>query len=86
MPIGHLLPLFDGAEAQSLKTVQLRTLITSRPEIPIRHGFGQIPKAEHRDFVLHNIETAIVDHDISLFLGHERRERVQTSPELNFHL
>jgi Mrp family chromosome partitioning ATPase len=35
------------AEARLLKTVQLRIFITSRPEIPIRHGFYQIPDAEH---------------------------------------
>jgi hypothetical protein len=59
------------AEARSLKKVRLRVLITSRPEIPIRYGFCQIPNAEHRDFVLHNIEAAIVDYDIFIFLHHE---------------
>jgi hypothetical protein len=33
------------AEARSLKMVRLRVLLTSRPEIPIRHGFYQIPEA-----------------------------------------
>jgi hypothetical protein len=59
------------AEAQSLKKVRLRVLITSRPEVPIRYGFCQIPDAEHCDFVLHDIEASIVDHDISIFLDHE---------------
>lgn len=59
------------AEARSLKKVWLRVLITSRPEVPIRYGFCQIPDAEHRDFVLHDIEAPIVDHDISIFLDHE---------------
>ena len=58
-------------EAQSLKKVRLRVLVTSRPEVPIRHGFCQIAETEHRDFILHDIEAAIVDHDISTFLGHE---------------
>jgi hypothetical protein len=48
-------------------------LITSRPEIPIRYGFCQIPNAEHRDSILHNREAAIVDHDISIFLNYELR-------------
>jgi len=61
------------AEARLLKKVRLRVLITSRPEVPIRYGFCQIPDAEHCDFVLHNIEAAIVDHDISIFLDHELR-------------
>jgi len=55
-------------EAQSLRKVRLRVLITSRPEIPIRHGFSQIPLGEHQDFVLHNISQSIIDHDIFIFL------------------
>jgi len=42
--------------------------LTSRPEIPVRHEFTQIPDAERQDFFLHSISPAIVDHDISLFL------------------
>lgn len=51
--------------------VRLRVLITSRPEVPIRYGFCQIPNTGHRDFILHNIKAAIVDLDISIFLHHE---------------
>jgi hypothetical protein len=54
-----------------LKKVRLRVLITSRPEFPIWYGFCQLPDAEHRDFILHDIEAAIVDHDISIFLDYE---------------
>jgi hypothetical protein len=61
------------AETQSLKKVRLRVLITSRPEIPLRYGFCQIPETEHYDFILHNIEAAIVEHDISIFLEYEMR-------------
>ncbi|PMD28804.1 HET-domain-containing protein [Hyaloscypha variabilis F] len=56
------------AEARTLKTVRLRVFLTSRPEIPIRHGFYQIPDANHQDFILHNISPSIVNHDISIFL------------------
>jgi hypothetical protein len=56
------------AEARSLKTVRLRVFLTSRPEIPIRHGMHRIPQPEHQDFVLQNIPPAIINHDISLFL------------------
>ena len=59
------------AEARSLKKVRLRVLITSRPEVPIRYGFCQIPDAEHCDFILHDIEAAIVDRDIFIFLNYE---------------
>jgi hypothetical protein len=57
-------------EARSLKTVRLRVFLTCRPEVAIRYGFYQVPDAEYRDFVLHNISSATVDHDISVFLEH----------------
>jgi hypothetical protein len=60
-------------EVRSLKKVRLRVLITSRPEVLIRYGFCQIPDAEHCDFILHDIEATIVDHDISIFLDHQLR-------------
>jgi hypothetical protein len=60
-------------EARSLTTVRLRIFITSRPEIPIRHGFFDIPEAEYEDYVLHNISPSIVNHDISIFLEHNLR-------------
>jgi hypothetical protein len=67
------------AEARTLRTVRLRVFLTSRPEIPIRHGVYQIPDVERQDFVLHNISPLIVDHDISIFLqcnlGFIARER-----------
>jgi hypothetical protein len=59
------------AEARSLKKVRLRVLITSRPEVPIRNGFCKISDTEHHDFILHDIEAAIVDHDIFIFLEHQ---------------
>ncbi|KAH6663640.1 hypothetical protein B0J14DRAFT_682901, partial [Halenospora varia] len=50
------------------RTARLRVFLTSRPEIPIRHGFYQMPDAEHQDFVLHNIPPTIINNDIFLFL------------------
>jgi hypothetical protein len=59
------------AEARSsLAGVRLRVLLTSRPEVPIRHGFAQVAGTEHKDVVLHDIPPSIVDHDIVLFLKH----------------
>jgi hypothetical protein len=67
------------AEARSLETVRLPVFITSRPEIPIRYGLYQISEAGHLDFVLRNISSVIVDHDISIFLEYNlkaiRQER-----------
>jgi hypothetical protein len=58
------------AEARSLETARLRVLLTSRPEIPIRYGFCQIPNADHRDFALHSISPSIVSHDIAIFIDY----------------
>lgn len=61
------------AEARGIKTVRLRIFMTSRPEVPVRYGFHQIPDNERQDFVLHNLDSSIVDHDIDIFLKHEFR-------------
>ena len=67
------------AQVRSLGNVRLRVFMTSRPEIPIRYGFDEIPNSEHQDFVLHNISSPIVDHDITLYFEHQfkiiRQER-----------
>jgi hypothetical protein len=62
--------LFLLTEVRLLAKVRIRVFLTSRPEIPIRYGFRQIPDEEHQDFVLHNISTSIIDHDITVFLKH----------------
>ncbi|KAI9770260.1 MAG: hypothetical protein M1840_003418 [Geoglossum simile] len=46
-------------------------VIMLTPEIPIRHGFYQVPETGHQDFVLHNVSPPIVDHDISIFFEHK---------------
>jgi len=60
-------------EARSVEAVRIRVFLTSRPEIPIRHGFRYMPDAEHQDFVLHSISRSIIDHDIRIFLEHDLR-------------
>lgn len=51
----------------------MRIFLTSRPEIPIRHGFYYMPIAEHQDFLLHGISLSIVNHGIRLFLQYDLR-------------
>jgi hypothetical protein len=67
------------AEARLLERVRLRVLLTSRPEILIRYRFCQIPDKERYDFVLYNISSSTVDHDITIFLEYNlkliRQER-----------
>lgn len=62
--------LYLLAEVRLLERVRIRVFLTSRPEIPIRYGFCQIPDEEYQDFVLHNISPSIIDHDITIFLEH----------------
>ena len=61
-------------EVKDLRTVQLRVLVTSRPETPIQLGFHAIPEDMHEDFKLHTISPAVVRHDIAIFLRHELYE------------
>ncbi|KAH8586004.1 hypothetical protein B0O99DRAFT_748622 [Bisporella sp. PMI_857] len=69
--ISIILHLLAGAS--SFKTVRLQIFLTSRPEVPIRHGFHELPTTQHRDFILHNISPSIVDRDITTFFDHSFR-------------
>ncbi|OCL05397.1 hypothetical protein AOQ84DRAFT_322981, partial [Glonium stellatum] len=62
------------ANPQNWQNAQLRIFLTSRPEIPIRYNFYRIPEAKRQDFVLHNISSSIIEHDISVFLDSELEE------------
>jgi hypothetical protein len=62
------------ATANSMKGVQLRIFITSRPETPIRHGVHDIPETAHQDFILHGISQSTIQHDISTFFTHKLRQ------------
>jgi hypothetical protein len=61
------------AEVRLLKRVRLRVFLTSRSEVPIRHGYYQLPNNERYNIVLHNISPSIIEHDISIFLEHHLR-------------
>jgi hypothetical protein len=62
------------AQVRSLKRVRLRVFLTSRPEIPIRHGFCQIPDREYEDFLLNDISPPNVDHDLTIFLEYNFKD------------
>lgn len=53
-------------QVQRSTSVRLRFLLTSRPELSIRLGFAGITDA-HQDFVLHEIDKAVIEHDIALY-------------------
>jgi hypothetical protein len=59
------------ADIGGLNRTQLRILLTSRPEVSIRDGFCDISESLHRDFVLHDIEQHIIQHDLYVFFKHE---------------
>jgi hypothetical protein len=59
------------AEARSpLMGVRLRVLLTSRPEVPIRHGFRQVADTQHKNVVLHDMLPSVIEHDLSIFFRH----------------
>ncbi|KAH6986690.1 hypothetical protein EDB80DRAFT_655684 [Ilyonectria destructans] len=58
------------SRVKTLQSPQLRILITSRPDLPIRLGFSAIT-GKYQDFVLHEMPENIVGHDISAYLRHE---------------
>jgi len=58
------------SKAKEVTSVSLRFFVTSRPELPIRNGFGDI-QGDYQDVALHRIHESIVEHDISAFLRHE---------------
>ena len=58
-------------EEWAVRPGQLRILVTSRPETPIRLGFRNIPEFLHYDLVLHDIPRDVVDHDISIYFQQE---------------
>ena len=61
----HLLP-----QANALTSLKLRIFVTSRPDLPIRLGFGKI-KGKYQDMVLHEIPQPIIVHDIAAYLKEE---------------
>lgn len=61
----HLLP-----RMQQSSSLQLRVLLTSRPVLPIKLGFEQIPN-DYEDLVLHSIPDELIERDISLYIKHQ---------------
>ena len=58
-------------ELGNIDTLQLRMLVTSRPETSVQLGFTSIPRDLYEDFTLHAISPAIIDHDISVYIHHK---------------
>ena len=54
------------AEAKDLEIVQLRVLVTSRPEMKIRLGFAELSRTVRNDFFLHETGLSLIRHDIAV--------------------
>jgi hypothetical protein len=62
------LVLYLLSDSRRLGGLRFRVFITSRPDIPVRHGFSLVPDQDHQDFVLHDISQSVVNGDIFNFL------------------
>ena len=58
-------------QVDKFQSSRIRVFLTSRPELPIRLGFKQMPQLLHQDLVLHDVPRQVVEHDIAIFLRHE---------------
>ncbi|KAI9858001.1 MAG: hypothetical protein M1813_007971 [Trichoglossum hirsutum] len=61
-------------EAKSLRPTELRIFVTSRPEVPIRLGFRNMPDILHQDLALHQISRTVVNKDIFGFFKFKLEE------------
>jgi hypothetical protein len=72
------------ATTKDLPNPRIRVFVTSRPELPIRLGFREMPNILYQDLVLHDVPRSVVDSDIKIFLRHELEE-VQRKYRLPAH-
>lgn len=76
-----LLRLFT--ELPPMPFLRLRILLTSRPELPIRHHFLSSAEDSHHTLILHHVAPDTVGADVNMYLSSEfaviRQERGYTS-------
>ncbi|KAK6343713.1 hypothetical protein TWF730_011302 [Orbilia blumenaviensis] len=58
--------LYLIAKMQTLKTVQIRILISSRPDLPVRIGFCNLSSDSYKNLILQDLPS--IERDISVFL------------------
>ncbi|KAK5988609.1 Vegetative incompatibility HET-E-1-like protein [Cladobotryum mycophilum] len=56
------------SKAKELTSVHLKFFVTSRPELPIRLGFGKI-HGDYEDVALHEVPAQDIRHDILIYLN-----------------
>lgn len=67
--LDELLRLLTGLK--DLEVLQVKVLLTSRPDRSIYASFCELPHIVHHDLTLHSVPKAVIDGDISIFLRHE---------------
>ncbi|KAK6520162.1 hypothetical protein TWF506_000446 [Arthrobotrys conoides] len=68
------------SQLKSIKSVDVRVFLTSRPDIPILSTFKKLPDDTYEDVYLHEVPK--IEHDISLFLRHKLCEIQEERDEL----
>ena len=61
-------------EFKNITNMDLSVLITSRPEIALKHGFQDVPEILHRRLDLRDIPRQTVEHDIYIFMKEKLRK------------
>ncbi len=61
-------------EFKNITNMDLSVLITSRPEIALKHGFQDVPEIMHRRLDLRDIPRQTVEHDIYIFIKEKLRQ------------
>lgn len=69
------------SQLQRVPIISVRTLVTSRPELPPRLVFRRTSDSSHQDFILHEIDKAVIGHDIALFLEY-KFEQIRTEARI----
>jgi hypothetical protein len=59
---------------KEIKTLNIRFLLTSRPELPTLLGFRRLQEKDRQHLILQEIAKPMITRDISLFLEHKLRK------------
>lgn len=70
--IKMILSLLGRIEA--IASVRLRIFVTSRPELPITLGFGDMSGSLHQDIVLEKVQAQTIEHDIRIYFEYRFKE------------
>ena len=62
------------ARLESINSFRLRIFVTSRPELPIKLGFKNMPEIFHYDVKLEEFQASTIAHDICAYFKHRFEE------------